>query len=136
MSNFNWPEMPPLDITLVARHIQQIWHETVMAAEHEARCQAECASEAGIPLPPHRWLFPIQNEVGSKIMEILKAYDEGRTRQIEFLKKELAHAHNLMPRITPLFPVCTCTSPTRGRVDGNLAVCSTCGMAYRGDKKL
>ena len=78
----DWPEMPPLDITATARAIAELWREELMKLERQT----------GEPI---YWRIPVGTAcVNDRIIEILMAYDEGRTRHLAFLKGELMRLHS------------------------------------------
>lgn len=76
---------PPLDIAQLARAITAEWLQAFadLSAGFDYRQKLAMRRGAGA--------------VMDTVVEVLRAYDEGRTRHIAFLKSELVRLHNLMP---------------------------------------
>lgn len=74
---------PPLDISAVSRALANIWRESM------DRLERENGSRIYIPIRE-------EGHVYQRIVELLKAYDEGRTRQIKYLIEELVRLHSVM----------------------------------------
>lgn len=103
MANKPWADdlFPPLDITATARHIANLWRHAVDSAEREARQEQErrrLMPELGGPDELRFTYTVLESQFGDGIIEALRAYDEGRTRHIEFLKSRLMEMDNLYPR--------------------------------------
>lgn len=105
MANKPWADdlFPPLDITATARHIANLWRHAVDSAEREARQeqdrQRNMPDPSGCAIDILRFRYTVlESRFGDSIIEALRAYDEGRTRHIEFLKSRLMEMDNLYPR--------------------------------------
>ena len=95
MNESDWLDCPPLDISVVARHVAFIMSEVLDTA---ARDMKE-AFRRGFPIEGIDLRVPLNAERSTydKVVELLRQYDEGRTRHIAFLKGELIRLHSLMP---------------------------------------
>ena len=97
-----WPEGPPLDITVLARHIQQLFLEQWRESERNTRREFESAIMVTPPGETPRIDFSVSvfaaSHLGDRVIELLQAYDYGRTQHIEFLKKQLMEYIVLYPR--------------------------------------
>jgi len=82
---------PPLDIAVVSRAIGELWLDEMRKLE----------TRHGEPL-----YMPIirDNHIADRIAELLKAYDEGRTRTLQFYKEELIRLHRVMPTAPFVLP--------------------------------
>ena len=85
-------DLPPLDIAAVSRALAQVWRDAM-----------DCVMEVnGLP----RYQVPFRELAGvhEQIVELLRQYDEVRTRHLKFLVAELVRMHDmvvqpiLMPR--------------------------------------
>lgn len=93
---------PPLDITATARYIANLWRHATHMAEREARQEQErqknMPDPSGEAMDILRFRFTVlESQFGDSVIEALRAYDLGRTKQIEFLKSQLMELHNRMP---------------------------------------
>lgn len=88
----------PLDIRVASDRISHLWMMATREQEAKARHDYEACQRMGLePRFEFTEDFREAGKLRDGIIEILKAYDEGRTRHLQLLKSELIRLHRIMP---------------------------------------
>lgn len=87
----------PLDIRVASDRISHLWIMATREQKAKARHDYEACQRMGLePRFEFTEDFREAGKLRDGIIEILKAYDEGRTRHLQFLKSELMRLHRIM----------------------------------------
>jgi hypothetical protein len=96
----SWPELPPPDITALVRSIQALWLNEMRQMECALRDDWRDGIAEG-RLPEYRVTINHGAALYQRIVELVTAYDFGRTEHLKWLQEELIRMHNR--HIGPIF---------------------------------
>lgn len=100
-----FPMDQPLDIRHVSNHIERGFMLLMESILSRHQSETRQAISLGFTLPHPRLSIGEHQQVGKLVIDALRAYDEGRTQHIAFLRSELIRLHEIgLPPIIVQMP--------------------------------